>query len=277
MKKVMFKSSDGLEVFGHLSLPESNGRQVPGVLFVTGGIHGGIRRKDGRYDPLHKRICQYFTERNFATFIVDKRGSRGHGEKYMSLLDFCGREIDDILAGATYFKEAANIQPGSLAIHGTSRGATAAALAISRAEIFDAAILSSGFFDILRQYKYDEVARPVDFPTKQVLQGVPIEEFPHTRLSPIHNVANVHCPVMIVHGLDDRVVPVEQSLTYYEALRVHTDTKLVIYPNFAHFKLYSYPTNPVGRTYWEDCVAFLEKSLNRTSRNVITIGRESTS
>ncbi|HII15631.1 MAG TPA: hypothetical protein HA362_04930 [Nanoarchaeota archaeon] len=72
-------------------------------------------------------------------------------------------------------------------MHGTSRGSTTAALAISRSPIFAAAVLASGFYDIYTQYRYEEKYRPQIFPTKQSMQGRDIRKFPYTERSPLNH------------------------------------------------------------------------------------------
>ena len=113
---------------------------------ISGGIHGGVYIKGRDYDPLHVAITDYLNNRGFATFIVDKRGSRGYGEKYLSHLDMCGKEVDDVIAAGDYLKNTKGIIKEKIALHGTSRSSTTAALALTRSSTFKAAILASGFY-----------------------------------------------------------------------------------------------------------------------------------
>ncbi|MDI6737135.1 MAG: prolyl oligopeptidase family serine peptidase [Nanoarchaeota archaeon] len=260
MEQIKFRSMDELEIFGHLSIPHST-KPLPAVLLVTGGIHGGVFQEDGAYDPLHIEICNCLNNAGYATLIVDKRGSKGYGNEYMSYLDLCGREVDDIIAGGLYLKGLSQLN-GRIAVHGTSRSSTTASLAISRSSIFAAAVLASGFYDIYPQYKYEEKYRSQIFPTKQSMQGKDIETFPYRERSPINHVGNVNCSVLLVHGKDDTIVPLERSVEYHNTLRRNcVDVELIIYEQFAHFKAYSYPSHPIGRTYWDECIRFLHKHL----------------
>ncbi|MBS3140255.1 S9 family peptidase [Candidatus Woesearchaeota archaeon] len=261
MKQIEFKSLDGLDIYGHLAIPKSD-TPLPAILMISGGIHGGIYLPDGQYDPLHIAITRYLNDAGFATIIVDKRGSNGYGDEYKAHLDLNGKEVDDIIAGAKYLKSLDFICSNQIAIHGTSRGATTAALALTRTDYFKTAILASGFFDIYKEYKYEEQHRSNIWPTRQAIQGRNIEEIPYFERSPINHVGKIKTPILLVHGLDDDIVLPEFSEEYYHALKVNgNDVERITYAQFAHLKEYNYPSHPIGQKYWNDCLTYLRRKL----------------
>lgn len=262
MKQIKFKSLDGLDIYGHLASPKSD-TPLPAIVMISGGIHGGIYLSDGQYDPLHVAITKYLNDAGFVTFIVDKRGSKGYGAEYQAHLDLNGKEVDDIIAGAKYLKSVNSVCIDQIAIHGTSRGATTAALALTRTGDFKAAILASGFFDIYKEYKYEEKYRSNIWPTRQAIQGKTIEEIPHFERSPINHVKKIKTPILVVHGLDDKIVLPEFSEEYYQALKANgKDVESRVYTQFAHLKEYNYPSHSIGQKYWNDCLAYLRRKLN---------------
>src|SRR3989338_879724 len=264
MEQINFLSTDGLEIFGHISSPKYHSPSHA-LLLISGGIHGGAKFDNGLYDPLHIEITDYLNSNGFLTFIVDKRGSKGYSTSYKRKIDFCGKEVDDIAEGGKFLKSLPELSDKSISIHGTSRGSTLAALIISRSNLFTSAILSSGFYDIRSQYEYELKNRPEMFPTNKVLNGRRIEDFPCDTLSPINLVDRVDCPVLIVHGFDDENVLLEQSTRYYERLReLGKRVRMITYPNLAHFKKYSFPSNPIGELYWKDCISFLKNEKEYT-------------
>lgn len=266
MEKIKFSSLDGLEVYGHLSIPNSD-KHLHALLLISGGIHGGVLLEDGEYDPLHSAICGYLNEAGFITFIVDKRGSKGYGEEYKAHLDMCGDEVNDIIAGGMFLKSLDSVIDKCVAVHGTSRSATTTALALTKSNIFNAAIFASGFYDIYKQYKFEEVYRPEIFPTKQSMQSNNIEEFPYKERSPINFVDKINCPIFLAHGNDDTIVSPERSIEYYERLKKENkDVKIAFYDQFAHLKIYSHPSHPTGRKYWNDCIDFLNRYFENESR-----------
>ena len=263
MNEIKFKSLDGMGIYGHLSVPKQC-KSFPALLLVSGGIHGGVKQKDGKYDPLQIEICKYLNDGGYITFIVDKRGSKGYGEEYQSQLELCGREVEDIIAGGNYLRSLDYVVDGNIGIHAISRSSTTVALALSRCSIFNAAILASGFYDIYKQYKFEEVNRPTIFPTKQSMQNKDIKEFPYKERSPINFIDDINCPILLLHGRDDPIVPYESSIEFFNKLRGKgKQVELILYNNFMHFKRYSYPSHPIGRKIWDDCITFLNKNVTK--------------
>jgi len=263
MNIIWFRSSDGLEIPGHLSLAK-NDNPAPAILMLSGGIHGSVYGRDGKYDPLHVAITDYLNEKGFTTFIVDKRGSKGYGKPFLNHLDMCGKEVDDVVAGADCLKGLEGVVGERLAVHGTSRSATTAALAITRTKQFNAAILASGFYDLKEQYEYEREHRPDIFPSRQSIQGREIEEIPHQQRSPINFAERIACPVLLVHGRDDTIVLPKNSTEFQRVLEQQgKDVEVKFYDEFAHLKEYSYPSHPVGKRYWEDCVNFLKRKMKK--------------
>ena len=57
----------------------------------------------------------------------------------------------------------------------------------------------------------------------------------YDKFSPIHYIARVKTVTLILHGEQDRDVPLEQSYQFYRALKDHgVETQLVIYPREGH-------------------------------------------
>ncbi len=261
MKKIEIKSLDGLKIYGHISFPENYiNRKCPAILFIPGGIHGSAYDKSSkRYDQLHISISNYFNKRGYITLILDKRGSKGYGKKYLKYLDCCGDEVKDIIAGGNYLKSLNKVDKNKIIIHGTSRGASLAALVLTKSNIFSAGILASGFYDIYKQYKYEEKNRRDIFPTKKSIQGKRIEDIPYKERSPINFVKEINCPILIVHGVDDAITPLIFSANFYEELKkARKKVDFIKYKKFAHLKIYSDPVHPSGKRYWHDVINFLK-------------------
>ncbi|MBU2639134.1 MAG: prolyl oligopeptidase family serine peptidase [Nanoarchaeota archaeon] len=265
MKKIELKSFDDLNIYGHISFPKNyKNKKNPAILFISGGIHGSAYDKGGKeYDPLHVSISDYFNKKGYIALILDKRGSKGYGIKYLSYLDCCGKEVKDIIAGGNYLQNLRYVNKNKIIIHGTSRSATLAALVLSKTDIFSAGVLASGFYDLYKQYKYEEKYRKEIFPTKQALNNKEIEEVPYKQRSPINFVKNINCPLLIVHGTDDPITPLDFSLEFYKKLKKYgKDVLFIKYKRFAHLKIYSYPEHPSGKEYWKDVINFLKEKLN---------------
>ncbi len=157
------------------------------------------------------------------------------------------------------------VDKNKIILHGTSRGATLAALVLAKTNIFYAGILASGFYDLYEQYKYEEKNRADIFPTKQSIQGKNIEDIPYKQRSPINFVHKISCPVLIVHGSDDLVTPLIFAYKFYEKLRkLRKNVKFIKYKKFAHLRKYSDPLYRSGKIYWAEVLDFLKSIENKS-------------
>ena len=104
---------------------------------------------------------------------------------------------------------------------------------------------------------------------RQSIQGREIDEIPHQQRSPINFVEKIQSPVLLVHGRDDTIVLPESSIEFQRALkREGKDVEIKFYDEFAHLKAYSYPSHPIGKKYWEDCVDFLKRKLDLQEKKI---------
>jgi dipeptidyl aminopeptidase/acylaminoacyl peptidase len=259
MEEVKLKSLDGLNIFGHLSVPEKKNKKMPAILIVFGGVYAGVYNEDKKYDPLFISISNYLNKEGFVVFGLDRRGSHGHGRKYKGLLNLCGSEVKDIISAGEYIKKLDFVDKNKIAIHGASRGALASSLALSKTQIFKSAILISGFYDIKKEYEYEKKHM------KRILLEL-IEKdftnFPYAKRSPINHVKKINCPVLIIHGLKDKIVLPKRSERFYKILKKERkNVKILLYENFGHKREHNFPEHKIGRKIWKETIKFLNSTL----------------
>jgi dipeptidyl aminopeptidase/acylaminoacyl peptidase len=57
----------------------------------------------------------------------------------------------------------------------------------------------------------------------------------HSKFSGMNYISRVKTPTLILHGENDRCVPIEQAYQFYRALRDHgVESELVVYPRAGH-------------------------------------------
>jgi epothilone polyketide synthase D len=206
-----FVSGDGLQIYGHLSLPPGPGPH-PAVVVHTSGL-GGALNAQGQYVNLAEHGP--LLARGYAVFTVDQRGAPGHGERYARMAAMGGDEVTDLAAAARYLGTLPTIDKSRLAVMGTSRGAYAALLAACRTpELWKAALLSMGFYEPVAFIQAERRARPDNSPLREHAsqRWEDIERyFAEKERQPLQQLGQVRAPLLVIHGDADGMVPVDQA------------------------------------------------------------------
>jgi dipeptidyl aminopeptidase/acylaminoacyl peptidase len=162
---------------------------------------------------------QYWTSRGFAVVDVNYRGSSGYGRAYRRLLRGQWGVIDvaDCVNAAKYLVAQNKADPDRLIIRGRSAGGytTLAALTF-RPEVFKAGASYYGISDV------EAMARETHKFESRYLETL-IGPYPLTRdlyraRSPIYFTDRLACPLIFFQGLDDQVVPANQSRKMADAI-----------------------------------------------------------
>jgi dipeptidyl aminopeptidase/acylaminoacyl peptidase len=163
---------------------------------------------------------QYWTSRGFAMVDVNYGGSSGYGRAYRERLR--GRwgvvDVADCVNAAKYLAAERKADPIRLIIRGRSAGgyATLAALAFHPG-VFKAGTSYYGVGDLerlaLETHKFE--SRYLD----GLIGPYPAERALYRARSPVHFVERMACALLLFQGLDDRVVPPNQSRLMADAVR----------------------------------------------------------
>jgi dipeptidyl aminopeptidase/acylaminoacyl peptidase len=163
---------------------------------------------------------QYWTSRGFAVVDVNYRGSTGYGRAYRQRLRGAWGVVDveDAISAVRFLIARGAADPNRLIIRGRSAGGfTALAALTSRPEVFHAAGIYYGVADteqlVHETHKFE--SRYLD----GLIGKYPEEAAVYRARSPVHSVARINCPAIFFQGLEDRVVPPDQSMAMVEAIR----------------------------------------------------------
>jgi dipeptidyl aminopeptidase/acylaminoacyl peptidase len=163
---------------------------------------------------------QYWTSRGFAVVDVNYGGSSGYGRAYRRRLNGQWGVVDvaDCVNAAKYLAAHGKADPDRLAIRGRSAGGytTLAALTFCP-DVFKAGASYYGISDLeaMARETHKFEARYLD----SLIGPYPAERDIYRARSPIHFVDRLSCPVIFFQGLEDRVVPPNQSRIMADALR----------------------------------------------------------
>ncbi|MGC9671348.1 S9 family peptidase [Planosporangium sp. 12N6] len=207
----------GRVVYAHIYPPRNprarapEGELPPYVVFVHGG-------PTGQASPVLTLDVAYFTSRGVGVVDVDYGGSAGYGRAYRQLL--AGRwgvvDVEDSVAAVRALVERGDADGARLAIRGGSAGGWTTLAAVTSTDVFAAGVSYFGVADAL-----SFAADTHDFES-HYLDGL-IGPLPRARAryverSPLSHVDRLSCPVLLLQGSDDRVVPPSQSLMVRDAL-----------------------------------------------------------
>jgi dipeptidyl aminopeptidase/acylaminoacyl peptidase len=184
-------------------------------LLVT--CHGGPTAST--YDKLNLEI-QYWTSRGFAVVDVNYGGSAGYGRPYRHRLNGQWGIVDvgDCISAARYLVAQGAADADRLIIRGRSSGGytTLAALTF-HPDVFAAGASYYGIGDLVRlaedTHKFE--SRYLD----SLIGAYPDAEDVYRARSPIHFVERLSSPIIFFQGLEDQIVPPDQSRTMADAVR----------------------------------------------------------
>ncbi|MBV9269381.1 MAG: S9 family peptidase, partial [Acidobacteriaceae bacterium] len=219
MQPVHYKSSDGLEIPGYLTVPKGvPAKNLPLIVFPHGGPWG---RDQWGYDT----FAQFFANRGYAVLQPNFRGSTGYGKKFLNAGNGeWGRKMqDDITWGVKYLTAQGTVNAKRVGISGGSYGgyATLAGVAFTP-DVYAAAVSIVGpsnlitlldsippYWESFRRVMYMRMADPATPEGKKLLE----EE------SPLHAAAHIKTPLMVVQGANDPRVNKRESDQIVVALR----------------------------------------------------------
>ena len=212
------KARDGLDIPILLTRPVG----VEGPAPMVALIHGGPSSHDiWEYD--HE--VQFLANRGYAVLRVNYRGSTGYGRTFERAGDHqYGRGMqDDIQDAVQWAIDQGYADPNAVAIMGGSFGGYSAMMGVARdPEFYAAGISIVGAVDLEYQTVHSPHFWGVDKTSWTQIIGDP--DNPEHLLemrdnSPINLIDNITKPVLLAHGIQDRVVDRADSERFERRLR----------------------------------------------------------
>jgi len=163
-----------------------------------------------RWAGVYSVIQQLMVQKGYIVVQLDMRGSTGYGRAFREefLMDFAGDDIEDIATAANYIKTLPYVDPERLGIWGSSYGGTLTVFALlKKPGLFRAGAAAAAAVD------------PHFFGTDDVA----IVRRPDTHPEAFQNVAhryaaNLQDHLLIIHGMQDQVVPFKTTVELAEVL-----------------------------------------------------------
>jgi dipeptidyl aminopeptidase/acylaminoacyl peptidase len=187
--------------------------ELPPLIVIS---HGG---PTGATSGVLNWGTQYWTSRGLAVVDVNYGGSTGYGRPYRDRLkgQWGVVDVDDCANAALYLVKKGWVDGRRLAIRGGSAGGYTTLSALAFRDVFDAGASYFGVSDLealtVETHKFES----------RYLDGL-VGPYPEARevyleRSPIHHVERLSSPMILLQGLEDKVVPPNQAEMMVDALR----------------------------------------------------------
>ena len=228
VEELWFKSPDGWDIQGWLIKPAEfdPAKKCPLLLWIHGGPWA-------MYNVAFNWEWQNFAAKGYAVLYTNPRGSTGYGQDFVNGIQYSypGKDFDDLMAGVDAAIAKGFIDKDNLFVCGGSGGGVLTAWIVGHTDRFRAAVSMRPVINWhsfvgttdghmwYRQFKKHPWEDPLEYAVR----------------SPLHYVANVKTPTMVMTGEADLRTPIGQSEEYYRALKMlKKDTLLVRMPEEYH-------------------------------------------
>jgi dipeptidyl aminopeptidase/acylaminoacyl peptidase len=167
-----------------------------------------------------KMRTQFFTSRGFAILDINYSGSTGYGRAYRTRLD--GKwglaDVEDCVAAAQHLARSGRADRGRIAISGGSAGGYTTLMALATTRLFAAGSSHYGVSDLALLLEH---THKFESGYLHGLMGTSPRGWREVfaARSPLNRIERINAPVILFQGLDDRIVPPEQSRLICEKLR----------------------------------------------------------
>ena len=258
VRSIHYAARDGLNISGYLTLPP--GAAEPSGLPLVVLAHGGPAAQDvAGFDWW----AQALASRGYAVLQANFRGSTGYGRAFLEAgYGEWGRKMQtDLSDGVRWLAAEGVIDPARVCIVGASYGGYAAMAGLALdGDVYRCGVSVGGVSDLRRlvnwqaqqeRHRDNQIVRYWNrFMGAERLNDRALDD-----LSPAYLAASIDRPLLLIHGKDDTVVPIEQSRVMAEALRrADKPVELVELPGEDHWLSWS----ATRRQMLAETVRFLE-------------------
>ena len=217
IQQVHVPTAGGKRLTGWWVLPPPGfARPTPAVL-VMHGWGSNAAMMGPVVPPLHSA--------GFAVLLLD---ARCHGHSDDETFTSMPRFAEDIASGLAWLRRQPNVDTRQLALLGHSVGAAAALLHASHHDDVRAVVSLSAFAhpgEMMRRFMAEKRIPhfPLGWYVLRHVQRVIGTTF--DKIAPLNTLTAVRCPTLLVHGIGDRTVPVEDA---YRLLAASSQVRLLL-------------------------------------------------
>ncbi len=212
---IEFDTPDKQRLSALLTVPNDVMSPYPMVVMTHGGPFGVVDTWGFDAD------AQFLANRGYAVLQVNFRGSGGRGVDFERLgyKEWGGKIIDDIASGVRWAIDQQVADPARICTYGASFGGYAALMGpIRYPDLYRCAVGYVGVYDVAYMASKGDIDD-----TKRgryyVQETVGTDPEKNRAESPVHQVDKLNIPVLLIHGKEDRRVPLIHYKVMADALK----------------------------------------------------------
>ena len=218
-RQIEFPTEDGVTSFAHFYPPQNrdatgtDGDRPPLIVMSHGG-------PTAEASPGFSLETQFWTSRGFAVVDVNYGGSTGFGRRYRQRLNGNWGVVDtaDCINVARWLAEQGEVDGDRLLITGGSAGGYTTLCALTMHDGFAAGTSYYGLAD-LESFVTGGTHKFESRYLFSLVGPYPEEAERYRSRSPINFTDGISCPMLLLQGAEDRVVPPAQAEIMVEALK----------------------------------------------------------
>jgi dipeptidyl-peptidase 4 len=252
------KAADGSDLYYKILTPEMvAGQKYPVFIQHYGGPGAGrqVTRAWG------SALQQYLLRQGWIVFSIDGRGSPDRGKAFEDqIYRAMGTvEVADQVAGAKWLKTQDFVDPERMAIYGWSYGGYMTLKLLQAAPGLYAAGVSGAPVTKWELYDTHYTERYMGMPGKQVADGDA-----YTRSGAIAESAKIVDPMLLIHGMADDNVVLDNSTALMSAMQGRGQPfEVMLYPGQTH----SVGGPKIGVHLWKTILEFLDREVKNKKPN----------
>ncbi|RPI74021.1 MAG: S9 family peptidase [Ignavibacteriales bacterium] len=241
-----FTTSDGIELNAAMIKPSGfdPSKKYPALIYNYSGPGSQIVK-----DEWSTSLSLYkYTQNGYVIFWLDNRGTGGRGKDFENMVykNLGNYEVMDMVAGAKYLISTGFVDSSRIGIYGDSYGGYIAALTLVKAADYFKAAVSGA--PVIHWKYYDTIY------TERFMQTPQLNPDGYKVSSPLEYVKNLKGRLLLIHGMADDNVHVQNSVVFMNELqKANKQFDLMLYPKAMH--------GGFGRHYMQLISDFIYKNL----------------
>jgi dipeptidyl aminopeptidase/acylaminoacyl peptidase len=235
-------------------------KKQPLLVLAHQGIHGNVNSVELGH------VVREIMEQGYALIAADYRGSTGYGQGFSNLIDYGGREVDDVLASKTWMLEKYSfLDPKRVGAIGWSHGGLITLMQILTHPDAGYAVAYAGVpvSDLVLRMGYQTAAYQAQYSAAyHIGKSVRDDIKEYEKRSPITYAANLTIPLMIHTNTNDEDVNVLEVQRMIMALKAEGKKfEYKVYENAPGGHMFNRLDTKLARDSREEVYAFLAKYL----------------